>query len=333
MSLAPGPATAAGHRSVWTRHWASGATHSCTGSYGATYGGALAAFWRDVHAQTPEGAQIVDLATGNGAVPRLLLELRPALACTITGFDVATPSPAWRDALPAARQARVMLVGNTDLVKLPVADGHADLITSHFGIEYAPFPDALAEALRIRAPGGRFAMVLHHAASRICRLAALELAHIAWLTADDGLLSAAEAMIAPMAQAATAAGRARLAHDADANAARLRFNAAQSALTARARDADDGADVLGETQDHVNAVLGTAAQRGQSAARQAWLALKSHLNDSRFRLEALCGCAIDEDRLHAFTAPLGNAGLAMDVGTLQEQGHLLGWTLVARPAA
>ena len=46
-------------QAVWTRHWATGAAHSCAGTYADTYGGAIADFWRGVHADTAPGTVTV----------------------------------------------------------------------------------------------------------------------------------------------------------------------------------------------------------------------------------------------------------------------------------
>ncbi|MCP5286133.1 MAG: hypothetical protein H6933_14685 [Burkholderiaceae bacterium] len=88
MSMAPADGDRQATRAaVWARHWASGSPHSCAGSYGATYGGAVAAFWRGVLAEVAPGARTLDLATGAAALPRLFLELAPQLGLAIEAVD------------------------------------------------------------------------------------------------------------------------------------------------------------------------------------------------------------------------------------------------------
>ena len=180
----------------------------------------------------------------------------------------------------------------------------------------------------MRHAAGRIAFMLHHAQSRPVALAAVELGHLDRLQAADGLLMAMDAMIEPMARSATAAGRETLVRDLTANAARQRFNAAQTALRAFVGDGDD---IVAEVQDAVNQVLGLAVQQGEGIARQASAQLRAELADSRFRLRELQRCALDADALSAWAENLQRSGLRTRTCSVVEQGHLLGWTLVGEP--
>ena len=316
-------------QAVWSRHWASGAGHSCAGSFWNDYGGEIAAFWRAMHATTPSGACVLDLATGGGAVPRLLLHSRPDLPVDLHAVDLATTAPAWVRERPPGAPGRVTFHGGTRVEALPLRAASVDLVTSQYGIEYAEVDAALDEVLRVRAPRGRIAFVLHHAESRPVRLAAIELAHLAVLLGPEGLVAACAAMLRPMAQAATAEGRARLAQDSTAHAARQAFNAAQSAVTARGRGQPDGADVLGEAQDAAAQVLALAGQRGEAVARDAHARWLQHLQDARLRLEELRRCALDAPALQGWVQRLQRHGLTVETATLAEGAHLMGWTLLA----
>ena len=99
-----------------------------------------------------------------------------------------------------------------------------------------------AAALRARV-GGCNVAPRYAAQGRPATLAALEIGHIRWLTAEGGWFDATAAMIEPMARASTFGGRASLQGDAQANAARGRFYAVQNELSARG-EGQDGADVL-----------------------------------------------------------------------------------------
>lgn len=313
-------------QAVWSRHWASGAAHSCAGSYGTTYGGAVAAFWRGVCDRSPAPLRALDIATGSGAIPRLWRGFRTG--DTWDAVDLSPDAPAWmRDAGPGLH-----FHGGVLAEALPFADASFDLVTSQYGLEYGDLGRAVPELLRVRRPGGRVAMVLHHAASRPVSLAAVELAHLDWLAGPGGLLRACEAMLGPLARARTPEGRAGLDGDATAEAARARFNAAQDALAARARAAPDGADVLGEVQDAVAGVLGSVVQQGESAGRQALQALEQGLGDSRLRLQELRDCALDAAAAQGLCARIAAAGLQAALAPLREGSHLMGWTLRAEPA-
>ncbi len=309
---------------VWARHWASGSPHSCAGSYGPTYGGAVAAFWAEVLREVPAGARVLDLATGAAALPRLFLQLAPGKDLSIDAVDLAHAAPAWLSE-PAA--GRVRFHGGVSIEALPWADQSVDLVVSQYGLEYAG-QSAWTEARRVRAPESQVALVLHHAESRPVRLAATELAHIDWLLAPGGLLPAARTMAGPLSRAATAEGRAALATDREALACREAFNRAQAALAARAAQAPDGADVLLETRDAVARALGLARERGDAVAAQAALsALEAGLSDAHWRLRELQACALDEQGVEALTAALANPGESRRIGPLHEGPHLMGWAV------
>ena len=76
---------------VWTRHWATGASHSCPGTYGELYGGAIATFWREVLSPLQRGQNVLDIATGNGALPRLLLGQHHEIE--VDAIDIAAVEP------------------------------------------------------------------------------------------------------------------------------------------------------------------------------------------------------------------------------------------------
>jgi SAM-dependent methyltransferase len=316
-------------QAVWTRHWSTGAAHSCAGSFGDTYGGALAQAWRLWHADTAPGCRVLDVASGSAALPRLLLELRPDLAMDVDAVDLAHTTPAWLGQRPAGSAVKLRFHTGVAAESLPFEDGSFDAVISQYGLEYADTGTALSEALRVLAPHGRIALVLHHAASRPVTLAAVEIAHIDWLLGEQGLVAAVRGMLAPMASAATLEGRARLAQDPTADAARRRFNAAQAELRQRAQVVD-GADVLGEAQDGAARLLQLAVERGETAAHQAWQQLERGLSDARWRLQELQARALDATAAHQLCAQLQQRGKQSELGTIEEQGHLMGWQLRAR---
>lgn len=307
---------------VWTRYWASGASHSCSTSYGERYGGAIAAFWRTVHDDTPAGSHLLDVATGSGAIPRLWRSWRGSDAWD--AVDLAASAPLW----VAEAGAGLRFHGAVRAESLPFPAASFDLVTSQYGLEYCDLALAVPEVLRVRAPQGGVAFVLHHAQSRPVALARTELSHLEWALSPDGLLGACADMLGPVAEAATPQGRERLVHDPAAEAARLRFNAAQAALRERA-NAPDGADVLGEIRDGVGALLQSTMRQGAVRARAQLDSWTLALIDHRVRLEELCTHALDSAAAQALGARFASAGLQADLGTLAEGPHLMGWTLRA----
>lgn len=307
---------------VWTRYWATGAAHSCGSSYGERYGGAIADFWRAVHDDTPAGSRLLDVATGSGAIPRLWRTWRTT--DTWDAVDLAASTPSWM----AEAGAGLRFHGSVRAEQLPFPAGSFDLVTSQYGLEYCNLALAVPEVLRVRAPRGGVALVLHHARARPVALARTELSHLEWALGPEGLIEACADMLGPAAEATTPPGRERLGRDPAAEAARVRFNAAQAALRERA-NALEGADLLGEVRDGVGALLQSAMRQGASHARSQLHAWVHALADHRVRLEELCTHALTDASAQALGAQFTAAGLRSDLGTLDEGPHLMGWTLRA----
>jgi SAM-dependent methyltransferase len=315
-------------REAWSRYWARGAPHSCIGTYGDRYGGAIAAFWQEVFAGLPDGARVLDIATGNGALPRLLLDHCSEPGVTCDAVDIATVHLPWLAAVTPAERRRVRLHGGVDAGALPFADATFDLAVSQYGLEYTDTGRSVPELLRVLSPGGGVAMVLHHAGGRPATLAALEIGHIRWLTTESGWFDATAAMIEPMARASTFGGRAGLQGDARANAARERFNAVQNELSARGAG-QDGADVLFDMREAAMSVFARAGREGATAAARALAVMREELIAGATRLEDLRSHALGPGEAQALGQRLeGALGRKVTLGELREQGgHLMGWTL------
>ncbi|PWF42503.1 class I SAM-dependent methyltransferase [Massilia glaciei] len=316
---------------VWSRYWSHGVAHSCGGSYGNRYEGALARHWRDAFGALAPGARALDIATGNGALPRLLLDFDPDGALSCDAVDLATPAPQWLEALPAARRARLRFHGGVAAEALPFADAQFDLVMSQYGLEYTELARSVPEILRVLAPGGRVALVAHHREARPVLLAEAELGHLEWLARPHGLLETAAALLGPMALAATEEGRAALAADAAANAARARFNELQKEATGLAA-ASACPDALLETREALGAILGIASGQGAPAAREAMGALRAELADSALRLRELRHYALDEAGARRLCADLAGAGGAATLDPILDQAVLMGWAISAAPA-
>lgn len=334
MSLQNPGAGPAGRRDAWSRYWAQGASHSCLGSYGDLYGGAIAGFWNEVFARLPPSARVLDVATGNGVLPRMLLESCASRGVQCDAVDIAPIRPPWLAGLDPADRKRVRVQGGVDAEALPFADGTFDLVVSQYGIEYARLDRAVSEVLRVLAPGGGVAMVLHHARGRPATLAALELDHLAWLAREGGFLDATAAMLEPMERAATPQGRATLQGDARANAVRERFNALQKEVSARG-DGKDGADVLFEAREGAMSVLALSGRQGAAAATAAWETYRTELAASEARLRDMIEHALDAGAAQALRVRLEAAlGMPVSLEELREEaGFLMGWAVRALPAA
>jgi demethylmenaquinone methyltransferase/2-methoxy-6-polyprenyl-1,4-benzoquinol methylase len=98
-------------------------------------------------------ALVVDLASGTGDLALAAAGRRPA--ARVLAFDVSRRMVRLAAERMAALDGRVS-VGVGDMVRLPLPDGSAHLVTVGYGIRNAPTPDAaLSEIARVLRPGGQ----------------------------------------------------------------------------------------------------------------------------------------------------------------------------------
>ena len=317
----PGPERA----QAWSRYWASGAAHSCAGSFDGAYGGAIGTFWRDVFAGLSVDARVLDIACGNGPLARMLLQQRPDPGLRCDAVDLAEVKPAW-----ALTEPRVRFHPGCGAEDLPFADGEFELAVSQYGIEYSDLARSLPEALRVVRRGGMICLALHAVESWPVRLAHEELGHIDWVSGREGWLAAARAMVEPMALSGTAPGQRQLAaHAAHYARIRERFDACTAALHAR-RERSDCPDVLTDLHNQAVQAFRAAHRQGQAAGDATLKSMAGGLQDIRTRLQDMTQHALDAPRRAALSNVLTAAGAAVDWRDLSEDGRLMAVGMVAR---
>ena len=146
----------------WSDYWKQGTLTSFHGHFQGNYDGPIRQFWEDRFALLPPGSQILDLATGNGAVALLAAEYsrRHQRDFTITAIDFAqinAPQP----------PSNIRFISYCPMEETGLEDSQFDLITSQFGFEYGNTTRALNEIRRLIKPTGYFSALMHHADSAI----------------------------------------------------------------------------------------------------------------------------------------------------------------------
>ena len=310
---------------AWTRYWRTGAAHSCAGSYSPAYEGAIADFWRAGFATLPPSSRILDLGTGNGPLPKIMVAIasRPDLQCD--AMDLAQVAPAWFAELSGADKARIRFHSGCSMEALPFLDGTFDMVVSQWGLEYSNLDMSAPEVLRVLAPGGRIQLLLHHVEALPVTLAAHEVVHLQWLLHDSPYLESVEHMLEPMALASTPEGRTRLIQDTQANQAKEGFNAQQDAISSRIEQGSC-TDVLVDVRQFVGSLFGIAQNQGAMAARAALQGLKLELMDSQLRLQELYDHAMDHAAAEALARRLAHGG-SYELEVLRDQDSVMGWAL------
>jgi hypothetical protein len=315
-------------REAWAQYWATGALHSCIGSYDGNYQGAIGALWDAFGKRLRAGMRVLDLATGNGALPRRLWEHAAQVgALEIDAIDLAQVAPDW---YRPTEHAGVRFHSGVDMCDLPFPDARYDWVVSQFGFEYAPRERALREIVRVAHAQGGICLVMHHSESVFASVARADLEHQARLLGQDGLLDAAESVLGWVARARSGE---QVAGDAQAEAARAVYNAAMRELGA-AIAASAVPDQLVSARDTIHALLAHRDIAPSDAVR-ALRAYRTGLELASLRTRELIAHALDGDDMDALASQVRalRPGWSVRRATLRQEEGLLAWAFVAGPAA
>jgi len=314
----------------WDRYWSFGSLHSFSQVAGGNYEGAIAEFWRARFATLRNGMRVVDIATGNGAVPLLALEVadRAGIEIRVDGIDLADIEPASRVRDPATRKAlgRIRFHGRAPAEKLPIADAAVDRICSQFGLEYSKLSESVGEIARVSAAGAEVALVMHHRDSALLQAADTELRQLTFVLDDARLWQHARNLLRAAAEA-NGKDRKKVARK------RAALDQALQRIHAQARETANSRMLLGPT-NYIHEILG-------AVGRLSWTRLFDMLEESRQRLLAnsqrlrdMQAAARSEDDMEDLQGMLEDQGFVMFMREplLEHDGSLLGWALCARRA-
>lgn len=176
----------------WTVYWQGDHLESCIASTCSKDSQEISLFWRALASELEDGSTILDLASGNGAVPAILLSVNNTF--NICAVDKARVEP--RKYLSQAQQlASVNFIPETDICDLPFGSNSFDVVTSQFGLEYAPMALACQSAVRVLKSRGIIRLLMHHEESEILRPAAATIVEIERLFEDHSVMSGIESYL------------------------------------------------------------------------------------------------------------------------------------------
>lgn len=286
----------------------------------------LERFWRRVLGRClPDGARLLDIACGNGAVTAAAVGAGAGSAGSMGLFGVDRAEAAVR-AYRARFPAGTGVAG--DARRLPFPDCAFDLVASQFGIEYAG-EAAFAEAARVTAPGGLLAAVVHRTGGAIHRECEANAAAMARVEAS-GILPAAREAFRRGAAASRGQGSRAAFRDADARLAAA-VRQVEGVL------AEFGDQVAGGTVQRLYGDL--AHMYGRLAAYDpadvaGWADLMAReIEAYSGRMGAALSAAMDEEAFARAAAQCGAGGLAVlareEVRVGTDGGEPVAWALVA----
>jgi len=174
-SRGPEPATLP----QWDDFWRSGRIVSCPTDETDGYTGNVRKVWEQFFAALPAGARLLDVGTGNGALPLIALEAAAnrSVAFELHGVDLARIDP--RRVVPDGQRlfGDTVFHGGVRAEAMPFADGYFDAVTGQYALEYTQQEAALREIHRVMAAHAPARFVLHHASSIVVTTAHESLAH------------------------------------------------------------------------------------------------------------------------------------------------------------
>jgi len=153
----------------WENYYRGGLLATCPTGTGGSYDLEVRQAWVDFFKPLPDGARIVDVGTGNGAVALIARETAAGTnhQWEIHGVDLARIDPVAHVPNGAKLFAGVQFHPGVALEKLPFEDASVDAISAHNVIEHTEIAPAMAELARVLKPGAPIQMVIHHHQSRL----------------------------------------------------------------------------------------------------------------------------------------------------------------------
>lgn len=188
----------------WGDFWALNARGAANGEAGGclpqrwkAIEDAQRACWQSFVRDLPEGASLLDLATGDGRVLRWMQEVRPDLA--LTGIDLAPK-------LPPPPPGVTMHAG-VAMERVSFEDDSLQAVSSQFGFEYGDVAKVAAEISRVLAPGGRVGLIVHRGDGPILEHNLKRQRELLWALREKGVAKKVKAAIAKGASEIDAAAK------------------------------------------------------------------------------------------------------------------------------
>lgn len=148
----------------WDRYWQADRISACSsdGSAG-NYVPAILSGWKAFFKTFPDGARLLDIGTGNGAIAVLAQETAVAagLHFEIHGVDRANIEPARFVRSAPESLAAIKFHGHTRAESMPFPEAYFDGISGQYALEYTDMPATVRELCRVAKPGARLRFVLH----------------------------------------------------------------------------------------------------------------------------------------------------------------------------
>lgn len=314
----------------WSDYWERGSLHSFPAATGTHYSEGILEFWQRISAAIAPDSRILDLATGNGALPYLLLrEQLLKVPATIVAVDRASISPPWIGELPAALASSLHFKRGVDIEALPQSDTGYTHVFSQYGIEYANLNKVRQGVQRCLKGPGCFAAIVHSAEGKLAKTASREIADHQ-LLAKLQLRQTVEDLLPLMAKVKTPSDARELSQNAKAVKIRKQYNTIVHQLVERL-NSGEGSDVIVDALNEVKRAIAMAQTQTLAAGRARWRGFVEGGHQALQRIRQLADAAMDQEAVQRFGADMAetlSSQSAPQIEAIYVQQELVGWGVV-----
>ena len=277
-------------------------------------------FWQEKFSELPQGARILDIACGNGAIGTIAAEIGRS---NNKGFFIASTDRAViNNELTGDKDARelrstIQFHSRTPCEEQPFAADSFDLVTSQFGFEYSDIRKTLVEVRRILRPNARFVAISHHTDSTLIKAAKVEL-DIYTLALDELDLIGTASRYFDLLGDAKASSKSTESFSSDVND---KMNKLRTAYPQH----ECSRFIFGAISFIARSVKQTTADERRVAIDRA----NSDFKFARARLDDMIGAALDEEKINVFSIAAKEAGFKSThcLKIFGENEGLAGWQI------
>lgn len=311
---------------AWSRLWKTGVLHSCSKAFHGNYEGAIEKFWSSQFETMTNGEILVDIGTGNGAIPLLAFESakNSGISIEIHGIDIAEISPLSN--IPDEISRSIHFHPGVSATNLPFEDGSVSLLTSQYAFEYMPREECIAESKRALGDHGKISFVMHSEDSLISSTSLVQLSEYRYLFDDSNIFAHAIEMANVIASAHNAIPPARSGRILIPEAVRSHFNERARGLMDRLIQSDQST-ALRTAAHHIQRALRTA-QESAPAAELILEQTEAILKDEYTRLTHLRSATMTLDDMRSLRDSFETSSRRLSLSPMDmNEGVRMGWTL------
>jgi ubiquinone/menaquinone biosynthesis C-methylase UbiE len=311
--------------SHWEAYYRGGALAACPTSADGTYTLELHDIWAEFFSGMADGARLLDIGTGNGAIPLIARRTAEALGrrFQIHGADLARINPTGDVPGGAALFAGITFHPGVAAEQLPFEAASIDAVSGQYALEYTDVARSLAQVLRVLAPGGKAQFVMHHAESIVVARARAALRHADLVLTETKVYRKLRRFLE--AERRTPAAARRAWDELAADMAVLRETAVR----------EPGRRVIDVTLDAIPKLLDQRRRLAPAALAREIDAVENDLRYAGRRQNDLIAVALSDAALAACAEGARRQGF-VDVGyrTVHHDQHaLVGWQLTLHKPA